>query len=58
VVGEIDEVVRQTRFTGWQTSFEGTRAVKKAIRSALAKYGLAKDAQLFEKAFDYVAEHY
>lgn len=58
VVREIDALVRQTRFTGWQASFEGTREVKKAIRSALAKYGLGKEFELFDRAFDYVAEHY
>ena len=55
VVKDIDEIVRQTTFTKWQETDEGTREVRKAIRRALAKYGLAKDQRLFERAFEYVA---
>jgi type I restriction enzyme, R subunit len=34
VVAEIDAVVMSVRFTGWQTSREGHRKVKVAIRQA------------------------
>ena len=52
VVKEIDEVVQQVRFTNWQASYEGTREVRKAIRKSLAKFGLAKEQELFDKAYD------
>jgi type I restriction enzyme, R subunit len=58
VVKEIDEVVRQVRFTNWQTSYEGSREVRKAIRKALDKYELAHEHELFDRAYAYVAEHY
>ena len=58
VVQEIDAVVSGTRFSHWQTSREGERAVKTAIRQALKKFGLPPSGQIFEKAYDYVAEHY
>jgi len=42
----------------WQTSREGVRLVKQAIRHALKKYGLPPTGDLFERAYNYVAEHY
>ena len=58
VVHEIDAVVSGARFTNWQTSREGTRLVKIGIRRALQKFGLPANNGLFERAYDYVAEHY
>jgi type I restriction enzyme R subunit len=58
VVQEIDEVVRQVRFTNWQATYEGSREVRKAIRRGLQKYGLAHEHELFDRAYAYVAEHY
>jgi type I restriction enzyme R subunit len=58
VVVEIDAVVSAARFTNWQTSREGTRLVKTEIRRALKKFGLPAANGLFDRAYDYVAEHY
>lgn len=58
VVAEIDAVVGAARFTSWQTSREGTRLVKTEIRRALKKFGLPAANGLFDRAYDYVAEHY
>jgi len=58
VVAEIDEVVMSVRFTGWQTSREGDRKVKVAIRQALKKFGIDPTGDVFERAYAYVAEHY
>lgn len=58
VVEEIDSVVVQTRYVDWQTSREGVRVVKTEIRAALKKFGLPTGNGLFERAYDYVAEHY
>jgi type I restriction enzyme R subunit len=58
VVHEIDAVVQQVRFTGWQTHREGDRKVRAAIRKALAKYGLPATNSLFDRAYAYVAENY
>lgn len=46
------------RFTRWQTSREGTRTVKTEIRKALKKFGLPATGELFERAYNYVAENY
>jgi type I restriction enzyme R subunit len=58
VVAEIDAVVIGARFTRWQTSREGVRTVKTEIRKALKKFGLPATGELFERAYDYVAENY
>ena len=47
-----------SRFTQWQTSREGTRTVKTEVRKALTKFGLPATGELFDAAYDYVAEHY
>jgi len=58
VVTEIDSVVMGARFSRWQESREGTRLVKTEIRQALKKFGLPATGDLFERAYEYVAEHY
>ena len=58
VVKEIDQVVSQVRFMNWQDSREGTREVRKAIRHALGKFELAKEQELFDRAYAYVEQHY
>lgn len=67
VVHEIDAVASgvepppgstQATPVNWQTSREGVRLVKQAIRVALKKYGLPPTGDLFERAYSYVAEHY
>jgi hypothetical protein len=46
------------RFSGCQTSREGDRTLKFAIRKAFKKYGLEPTGELFDRAYAYVAEHY
>ncbi len=58
VVNEIDSVVMSVRFSGWQTSREGDRAVKFELRNALKKFGIEPTGDLFDKAYAYVAEYY
>ena len=67
VVHEIDAVASgsrcraQTQATpvNWADQpAQGVRLVKQAIRVALKKYGLPSTGDLFERAYNYVAEHY
>lgn len=58
VVVEIDEIVKQVRYDGWAATQKGDRLVRKEVRSVLGKYGLHSVSGLFEKAYDYIAEHY
>lgn len=46
------------RFTCWQTSREGERTVTTEIRKALKKFGRPATGELYEHAYNYVAENY
>jgi type I restriction enzyme R subunit len=54
----LDEIVRLVRFPGWQHTSAGEREVKKALRSALFKYKLHADTELFDKAYGYIKQYY
>jgi type I restriction enzyme R subunit len=58
VVDDIDAIVREVRFEGWQATHAGEREVKKALRQTLFRYKLHQDAELFEKAYVYIREYY
>ncbi|HUX59448.1 MAG TPA: HsdR family type I site-specific deoxyribonuclease [Bacteroidales bacterium] len=58
IVTDIDSIVRQVRFPGWQTTSSGEREVQKSLRRALMKYQLHKDQELFERAYAYIKEYY
>ncbi len=58
IVNDIDEIVRITRFEGWQNSTVGEREVKRELRKVLwTKYQI-KDEELFNRAYDYIKEYY
>ena len=58
IVFDIDAIVRQVRFDGWQTTTQGEREVQQALRRALLKYKLHNDQELFEKAYGYIRQYY
>ena len=58
IVGDIDEIVRQVRFDGWQDTHAGEREVRKALRKTLFKYQLHQDVDLFDRAYRYIREYY
>lgn len=58
IVNDIDEIVRQVRFDGWQNTHAGEREVKKALRKTLFKYKLHQDTDLFDRAYDYIRQYY
>ena len=58
VVADIDSIVRQVRFPGWQRTEAGEREVKKALRRSLLKYKLHTDQDLFDRAYAYIHENY
>lgn len=58
VVADIDAIVKQVRFDGWQTTTQGEREVKQALRRALMKYKLHTDQELFDKSYGYIREYY
>lgn len=58
IVLDIDAIVRQVRFPGWQKTASGEREVQQALRKSLLKYKLHKDHILFERAYEYIKEYY
>ena len=58
IVGDIDEIVRQVRFDGWQNTHAGEREIKKALRKTLLKYRLHQEFDLFDRAYGYIREYY
>jgi len=58
IVADIDDIVRQVRFVGWQATHAGEREVKKALRSTLMKYKLHHDNDLFDRAYGYIRQYY
>jgi type I restriction enzyme R subunit len=58
IVTDIDGIVRIVRFEGWQGTTSGEREIRKALRTALRKYSLHTDQDLFDKAFGYIQQYY
>ena len=58
IVDDIDAIVRQVRFDGWQSTHAGEREVKITLRKTLFKYKLHQDAELFDRAYGYIREYY
>jgi type I restriction enzyme, R subunit len=58
IVDDIDAIVRQVRFPGWQTTAAGEREIQKSLRQALLKYKLHKEQVLFDRAYEYIKEYY
>ncbi|WP_233120632.1 type I restriction endonuclease subunit R [Boudabousia liubingyangii] len=58
VVEEIDNVVRQVRFDGWQSTSEGDRVVSQELRKILYLKFKIKSAEVHFKALEYIREYY
>ncbi|MDM8543017.1 type I restriction endonuclease subunit R [Desulfococcaceae bacterium HSG9] len=58
IVTDIDAIVREVKFPGWQKTASGEREVQKSLRKALFNYTLHKDQALFERAYAYIKEYY
>jgi type I restriction enzyme R subunit len=58
VVTDIDAIVKEVRWDGWNNSKEGDKAVRIATRKVLVRYGLPASGELFDHAYAYVAENY
>lgn len=60
VVSEIDEIVREVTMdnTGWAATQKGDRLVRQHVRNTLRKFQMHKVPGLFDRAYEYIAEHY
>ena len=44
------------RFDGWQDTHTGERGIKEVLRKTLFKHQTHQDADLFDRALDYIRE--
>ena len=58
VVNDIDVIVREVRFEGWQDTKSGEMEIRKALRKTLFRYQLHQDADLFDRAYGYICQYY
>ena len=58
VVADIDDIVKQVRFPGWQQTAAGEREVQRALRRSLLRYKLHSDQDLFDRAYGYIVQYY
>lgn len=58
VVRDMDAIVREVSYDGWEVTHEGDRLVRRHVREVMRKYQLHKTPGLFERAYAYIAEHY
>lgn len=58
VVTDIDTIVRQVSFSGWNETQAGDRTVRKEVRLVLKKHGLPTTGELFDRAYAYIRENY
>lgn len=58
VVRDVDTIVKQVRYTGWNETQEGDRTVRMELRKVLKKYGLPLTGALFDNAYAYIRENY
>ena len=58
IVDEIDSIVRNVRFDGWQATNAGKRDVQMELRKALFKFKMHTDQELFDRAYSYIERYY
>jgi type I restriction enzyme, R subunit len=58
IVTDIDRIVRDVSFLGWQESVKGDRDIRREIRLVLARQGLDTKGDVFDRAYAYVRENY
>lgn len=58
VVNEVDDIVKEVRYDGWASTQKGDKLVRKEVRMTLKKFGLHTVPGLFDRAYEYIAEHY
>ena len=58
VVNDIDVIVREVRFEGWQDTKSGEMEIRKALRKTLFRYKLHQEADLFDRAYGYICQYY
>jgi type I restriction enzyme R subunit len=58
LVEKVDQIVEPVRGSGWQSSHPGDRSVRQELRKVLRNEGLPHEGELFDRAYQYIAENY
>lgn len=58
IVTEIDTLVRQAVFAGWESREASQKAVKKKLRGVLRKHRIPTTGEPFDSAWEYIVAHY
>ena len=58
LLDDIDGIVRQVAFPGWQQTAAGEREVRRALRRILLRHKFHTDLDLFDRAYDFIADNY
>ena len=58
VVHAVDWIVIRVAFDGWVRTTEGEKDVRVELRRTLRKYNLPIKGELFDRAYEYIAENY
>lgn len=58
IVEDIDGIVKQVRFPGWQDTIEGRRNVKQNIRKIVRIKYKIKDEEVVSRAYSYIEMYY
>ena len=58
VVRQIDEIVRQTAFDGWENRDDAHKDLRKALRAVFLRYRLKPSGEPWESAWEYIVKNY
>ena len=51
-------IITQERYDGWQNTSHGTKLIQQKLYRILYDHKLSDDEELFDKAYNYIREHY
>ncbi|MCU1585465.1 MAG: restriction enzyme type helicase subunit and related helicase [Microbacteriaceae bacterium] len=58
VVHAVDRIVGEVAFDGWVRTLEGEKDVRVELRRQLKKFNLPIKGELFDRAYEYIAQNY
>lgn len=58
IVNDIDDIVKQVRFSDWQNMTAGKQEIRKALRSIIRRKYKIKNEDIFNKAYQYIEQYY
>ena len=59
IVSDIDKgIVKYVKIEGWKHNSQAEKDVRKCLLEILKRYQLHKDIELYQKAYQYIQQHY